>query len=154
MFCETFSMKQRVKVRTPDSELPGTTRVEKKYIPGCRMRPNYQRNGWPQIPCDGSRATRTTLRRLSLKGFYQPAHIRTDGNLTPVDSTGFIRRTLTRRQVFSLRVRTDGVVIIDPLRNDVVEMLLAEEQEFVQAFPLDALNKPFDSPVEIGRSDR
>ena len=46
-------------------------------------------------------------------------------------------------------VRADGVVIIDPLRNDVVDVLLAKEQEFLQAFPLDALNETLDSPVEV-----
>ena len=46
-------------------------------------------------------------------------------------------------------VRADGVVIIDPLRNDVVDVLLAEEQEFPQAFQLEGLNHPFAPPVEV-----
>lgn len=44
-------------------------------------------------------------------------------------------------------MRPLGVVVLDILAHQVVEMLLAEDQEVIEAFDLDSLNKPLDIRV-------
>ena len=75
------------------------------------------------------------------------------------DRLVFRRRIGARwRQEISRRVRPVVVVIADVLTDEIVEVLLAADQEIVQAFLLDALNHPFTACVEIrtlnGQFDR
>ena len=50
----------------------------------------------------------------------------------------------------SMRVRSRFVVVLDKFANQVIEMILAEGNEMVEAFRLDGLNETFDTGVEIG----
>jgi hypothetical protein len=45
--------------------------------------------------------------------------------------------------MFADHVRTACVVVLNPLRNDVIQMLVPKQDEFLQALPLDALNDSF-----------
>ena len=45
------------------------------------------------------------------------------------------------------------VVVLDVLPHQVVEMLLAEDQEVVQALDLQRLNEPLDEGIGVGRPD-
>ena len=59
-------------------------------------------------------------------------------------------RLITRRPMVSMRVRSRFVVVLDKFANQVIEMILAEGNEMVEAFRLDGLNETFDTSVEIG----
>ena len=59
------------------------------------------------------------------------------------------RRLLTRGPMVSMRVRARFVVVLDKFANQVVEMILAEGNEMVEAFGLNGLNKSFDPGVQI-----
>ena len=58
-------------------------------------------------------------------------------------------RLITRRPMVSMRVRSRFVVVLDKFANQVVEMILAEGNEMVEAFGLNGLNKSFDPGVQI-----
>ena len=60
------------------------------------------------------------------------------------------RRLITRRPMVSMRVRARLVIVLYEFTNQVVEMILAEGNEMVEAFGLNGLNKSFDPGVEIG----
>ena len=57
---------------------------------------------------------------------------------------------LTRGPMVSMRVRAGLVIVLYEFTNQVVEMILAEGNEMVEAFRLDGLNETFDTGVEIG----
>ena len=56
--------------------------------------------------------------------------------------------------MISLHVRAGFVVVIDPLADDVIQVPLAEQNEFVQALIFDGLNDPFDAAVGLYRQLR
>lgn len=50
-------------------------------------------------------------------------------------------------------MRALGVIVLDVLGNQVIEVLLAEHDEVVQRFLLQALDEPLDVRLQIGRTD-
>lgn len=44
--------------------------------------------------------------------------------------------------------------MLDELRDEMVEMILAERNEMVEAFGLDRLHKSFDPGIQVGRTNR
>ena len=57
------------------------------------------------------------------------------------------------RNVAQRLMRTLGVVVLDVLCNQIVEVLLAEHDEVIQRFLLQALNEPFDVGLQVRRTD-
>ena len=50
-------------------------------------------------------------------------------------------------------MRTDGVVVPDPCPDDVMQLLLTETHEVVEAFVLECTDERFDEGICLGRSD-
>ncbi len=63
-----------------------------------------------------------------------------------------LRPVAGQRLVAHVLVGPLGVVMLDPLRDQVVEMVFAEHDEVVQALLLDALHPSFDEGVHVCRS--
>ena len=49
-----------------------------------------------------------------------------------------------------MRMRSRLVVVVDEHANQIIEMIVAEGDEMVEAFGLDGLNKTFDPCIQIG----
>ena len=93
----------------------------------------------------------TALGSLPLKRLHQSADIRPDLDLVSSQFQNRFRWLLAdRRKVAALHVRANGVVIVDELSDDVIEVQLAKQDELEQAFVLDRLNKPLDPSIQIG----
>lgn len=78
----------------------------------------------------------------------------TSARFVQLERLDFLRNDPDRRQAISFHVRTRRVVVHHELRDQVIEMLLAEDDELVQTLPAYSPNKPFTSAVQIRRSFR
>ena len=63
------------------------------------------------------------------------------------------RSLVAGRSVVSIRVRTGFIVMLDELRDEMVEMIPAEGNEMVEAFSLDRLYKSLDPGIQVGRAN-
>lgn len=56
---------------------------------------------------------------------------------------------MNRRQMTPFGVRTNPIVVLRELPQDVVQVPLTEDEEFPQAFELDRLNHPLTPTVQV-----
>nr|WP_232103337.1 hypothetical protein [Gimesia algae] len=91
---------------------------------------------------------RFDLRRNPLVRLDQTAEMYLAMDLIKLDRLEFQRRLGTAgRQMFSRAVRSMLVVIINKLRNKIIEMHFAESDEMIQGFVFNRLHKPFDPGI-------
>ena len=69
----------------------------------------------------------------------------------PHDTSVIVRRLLHNGTIPQPLMRPLGVVVLDVLANQIVEVLLAEHQEVIEALDLQRLNQPLDVGVGVRR---
>jgi len=101
----------------------------------------------PEIP--GSKEA-NGLRRLPLERFHQTTHIRLRLHLLDTQLIDLIRLFSHRRQVVPRHVTAVVVVVFSKLHQKMIEVLLAEDDEFIEAFEFYRLDESLTASVEIG----
>ena len=91
----------------------------------------------------------------ALVSLDQPTEPFVADDLIEYDRLIFRRRIGTgRRQEISRRMRSLSVIIANVLTDEIVEVLLATDQEIVQAFVLDRLDHSFTTGIQVRALDR
>lgn len=89
--------------------------------------------------------------RLAFNRFHQPTDVGPDYDLVSVQLRHLFRYLANRRQMSAAHMRASRVVIGDPFGRNVVQVPLAEENESLQAFSLDALNETLAASIGLYR---
>ena len=93
-----------------------------------------------------------SLRRVAIVRLDDAAELLLAANSSgELGSEGFVQDLVVHADT---SMGAKGVVMSDPRPNDVIQLLLTEAHEVIEAFVLERTNERFDKCVCLGRSDR
>ena len=95
----------------------------------------------------------SNLRCLTFKRLHQPTDIRANLDLVPSDTEDLIGGLADWWQMIAFHVTASPVVIVHELRNNVVQVSLAKQDELEKTLVFDGLNESFDPAVQVGRGN-